>query len=71
VQDDKTKDDVYQRDIMRGVPRITVFLRELLDEPELPQSRVYDWISKKHIPAGNIGIVKTASKTALRKALRG
>jgi hypothetical protein len=72
VQANQTKDDDIDRgDIMRGVPRITAFLRDLLDEPDLPESRVYFWISKKHIPAGQIGVLKTASKMALREALRG
>jgi hypothetical protein len=68
---DETKDDVPGGDIMRGVPRITAFLRVLLDEPKLHESQVYHWISKGHIPAGSIGSVKVASKTVLRKALRG
>jgi hypothetical protein len=71
VPADETNDDVRRGDIMRGVSRITAFLRELLDEPGLPESRVYDWIAKKHIPAGSIGAVKTCSKSALRKALQG
>jgi hypothetical protein len=71
VEVDETNDVADRGDIMRGVPRITAFLRELLDEPNLPESKVYHWIANRHIPTGSIGALKTASKIVLRKALRG
>jgi hypothetical protein len=65
----QTKDDVECRDIMVGVPRITVFLRELLDDPKLPDSKVYNWIAKGYIPSGSLGAKKTGSKRKIRDHL--
>jgi hypothetical protein len=54
-------------DTLRGVERkITPFLRELLDEPELSSKKVGDWIYRKKIPGGKVGADVVASKKALR-----
>jgi hypothetical protein len=52
-------------DILRGVGKITPFLQELLDEPELSPKKVYDWIYRKKIPGGKVGADVVASKRAL------
>jgi hypothetical protein len=59
--------DVPQGDILRGIARIAPFVRELLDEPDLPNSKIYDWLSRKKIPGGKVGGDVVASKTALRQ----
>jgi hypothetical protein len=56
-------DGVVDRgDIMISVPRITKFLREVTDDPDLPVAKVYYWIAKGFIRSGRLGSVITASK---------
>jgi hypothetical protein len=55
-------------DIMRGVgAKITPFLRDLLDEPDLSEKKVYDWIYRGKIPGGKLCGDVVASKKTLRR----
>jgi hypothetical protein len=70
VQGEDTVDDVDHGDILRGVPRITAFLRWLFAEPDLSEGKVYAWLAKGQLPHTDLGAVKIASKQLLRARFR-
>jgi hypothetical protein len=58
-------------DVLRGISRITPFLRALLDEPELTEKKVNDWTYRGKIPAWKVGADVISTKEALRKRFGG
>ena len=58
--------DPNRGDIMRGVPKITAYLRVLLDDPNHPTTRTYHWLSAGLLPGSKIGTGWVASKAVIR-----
>jgi hypothetical protein len=57
-------------DLLLGGKNITQFLRVLLNDPTLPEQRVYRWLARRYIPYSTIGVQKAASKSTLRAHFR-
>jgi hypothetical protein len=58
--------------ILRGLRKITAFLRVELDEPDLPVSRVSGWVRGGKLDVSRFGPKNiTATPSQLRASLRG
>ena len=60
-----------QGDVLRGVPRIVEYLRVLLDEPSLTESKVRGWIAYKKIRTYRFGSQYTARTNELDEDVAG
>ena len=57
-------------DILLKIGPITEFLRELLNEPDFPESKTYYWLARGFISGRKIGTLWSASKSELRRSLK-
>ena len=57
-------------DILFKIGPITEFLRELLNEPDFPESKTYYWLARGFISGRKIGTLWSASKSELRRSLK-
>jgi hypothetical protein len=57
--------------VLRGVPRIVEYLRTLLNEPDLTESKVRGWIAYRKIRTYRFGAQYTAKTTELEEDLTG
>jgi hypothetical protein len=54
---------------MRGIRKMTVFLREELDEPDLPESRVAAWVRAGKLDVDKFGHNLISTTTRLRRSI--
>ena len=62
--------DGDEGDVMLGVTRTTEFLRIVTKTPDLPESRVYNWVQKGYLPASYLGTTIVTSKKRILERLQ-
>jgi hypothetical protein len=57
-------EDIKPGDVLRGCPRITSFIRILLDDENITEGQCYHWLEEQYIPNTKFGgqIVTTKSR---------
>jgi hypothetical protein len=68
--DTAVESDGDERDVMLGVTRTTEFLRIVTEIPDLPESRVYNWIQRGYLPASYLGTTIVTSKKRILERLQ-